>query len=119
MASVADRPIDTAIAPGPRLRGQIDRSVTRALFDHRYKKRLLMDPTIAVADSGCPPHQFKTLGSIRALDLDDFARQVYSLFWRAEHAPQLTTMLTSLPGTTITLRTVPEPMCCLTRGSSS
>ena len=84
IAFFADQAIDTAIAPEPSLRRQIDRSVTRALFDRDYEQRLLTDPTIALEDSGCPPQQFKSLRSIHAIDLDDFARQAYALFWQME-----------------------------------
>lgn len=75
-----DRPIhgDTVV------RRQIDRSVSRALFDRDFAERLLTDPTIALEERGCPPQQFKTLRSIHARDLVDFARQAHALFWRVE-----------------------------------
>jgi hypothetical protein len=66
------------------LRRHIDLSVSRALVDGDYARRLLTDPTVAVEDCGCPPQQFKTLRSIRATDLVDFAQQAQALFWRLE-----------------------------------
>jgi hypothetical protein len=66
------------------LRRQIDRSVSRALVDGDFARRLLTDPTIVLERSGCSPQQFKSLRSIRATDLIDFARQAHALFWRVE-----------------------------------
>jgi hypothetical protein len=66
------------------LRRQIDRSVSRALIDSDYARRLLTDPTIALEQSGCPPQQFKTLRGIHAIDLVDFAQQAHALFWRVQ-----------------------------------
>ncbi len=68
-------------SPAIELQKKIDRSVSRALFDHDYAAQLLTDPTIALADSGCPPQQYRRLHSIHAVDVLDFARQVYALFW--------------------------------------
>jgi hypothetical protein len=84
VAFLADQAIDTATVHAPGLRRQIDRSVMRALFDRDYEQRLLRDPTIAVEDRGCPPQEFKALCTIRALNVDDFARQAYALFWPME-----------------------------------
>lgn len=64
------------------LRKQIDRSVSRALVDRDYAKLLLDDPAVALEDRGCPPAQYRSLRSIRATDLVDFARQAQALFWR-------------------------------------
>ena len=61
------------------VRRQIDRSVSRALCDREYEARLLTDPTIALEETGCPPQQFKTLRSIHAIDVVDFARQAHAL----------------------------------------
>jgi hypothetical protein len=66
------------------LRRQIDRSLSRALFDEEYAQRLLTDPTIALEASGCPLPQRKSLSNIHALDVVDFARQAHALFWRTE-----------------------------------
>lgn len=66
------------------LRRQIDRSVGRALVDREYAQLLLTDPTVALDEQGCPPQQYKTLRSIRATDLVDFARQAQALFWIVE-----------------------------------
>jgi hypothetical protein len=83
-AFLTDRNSALSIAPAPNLRRQIDKSVTRALFDPCYAQRLLTDPSIALEETGCPPQQFVTLRSIRAVDVVDFARQAHALFWRAE-----------------------------------
>src|SRR5579864_4073390 len=66
------------------LRRQIDRSVSRALCDRDFAERLLSDPTIALQDNGCPPQQYKSLRSIQAIDVVDFARQAHALFWSVE-----------------------------------
>jgi hypothetical protein len=66
------------------LRRQIDRSVSRALFDDDYAHRLLSDPTIALEESGCPLPLRKSLSNIHAIDVVDFARQARALFWRTE-----------------------------------
>lgn len=71
------------------LRRQIDRSVSRALVDRDYAKLLLGDPTVALEDHGCPPQQYRSLRSIRATDLVDFARQAQALFWRVGPATVL------------------------------
>jgi hypothetical protein len=70
-----------------QLRKQIDRSVARALFDHDYASLLLSDPTVALEDQGCPPQQFKSLRSIRAIDVADFAKQAQAMFWLAQPTP--------------------------------
>jgi len=72
------------ISTDKQLQRQIDRSVSRALVDGDYARRLLTDPTIVLEQSGCPPQQFKTLRGIKAIDVDDFARQAHALFWRVE-----------------------------------
>jgi hypothetical protein len=74
------RPIATEL----HVRRRIDRSMSRALVDTDYACRLLTDPTIALGQSGCSPQQFKSLRSIHARDLDDFARQAHALFWKVE-----------------------------------
>lgn len=75
--------IDSIAAISERdLRKQIDLSVSRALVDRDYAKLLLDDPTVALEEHGCPPQQYRSLRSIRATDLVDFARQAQSLFWR-------------------------------------
>jgi len=77
------------------LRRRIDLSVSRALVDVDYARRLLTDPTVAIEDFGCPPQQFKSLRSIHATDLVDFARQAHALFWRVE--PQAAYLEDQLP----------------------
>jgi hypothetical protein len=69
------------------LRRQIDRSVSRALVDGDYARLLLTDPSVALEDHGCAPQQYRSLRSIRANDLVDFARQVQALFWIVEPKP--------------------------------
>jgi hypothetical protein len=61
------------------LRGQIDRSLSRALFDAEFAQQLLSDPGRAV--HGCTPRQHRQLRKIRAHDLVDFAQQAQALFW--------------------------------------
>jgi hypothetical protein len=68
------------------LRRQIDRSVSRALVDGQYARILLADPTVVLEDHGCPPQQYRTLRSIRASSLIEFARQAHELFWAAAPA---------------------------------
>jgi hypothetical protein len=63
------------------LRRQIDRSVSRALADNEFAGRLLINPALALEERGCAPHQLKSLLSIRATTLTDFARQAQALFW--------------------------------------
>src|ERR687885_620672 len=70
------------------LRRQIDRSVSRALVDDEYARLLLTDPTVALEDHGCAPQQYRSLRSIQATNLVDFARQARALFWIVEpHHP--------------------------------
>jgi hypothetical protein len=66
------------------LRRQIDRSVSRALVDGEYARLLLTDPTVVLEDRGCPPQQYKSLRSITASNLVDFAQQAQALFWAVE-----------------------------------
>ena len=69
------------------LRRQIDRSVSRALVDDDYARLLLSDPTVVLEDRGCPPQQYKSLRTIRASTLLDFARQAQCLFWSVDAGP--------------------------------
>jgi hypothetical protein len=71
------------------LRRQIDRSVSRALVDGEFARVLLTDPTVALEDSGCAPQQYRSLRSICATDLVDFARQAQALFWIVEPHPSV------------------------------
>jgi len=77
------------------VRRQIDRSVSRALVDGDFARLLLTDPTVALEDRGCAPHQFKSLRGIRANDVVDFARQAQALFWTGE--PQSSGLEDQLP----------------------
>jgi len=69
------------------LRRQIDLSVSRALVDGDYARLLLTDPSVAIEDLGCTLQQRKSLRSIRAANLHDFARQAQDLFWANDRAP--------------------------------
>jgi len=84
MPLLSDRPPVPSLAADRDIRRQIDRSVSRALVDDEYARRLLSDPTVALEDHGCPPQHFKSLRSIHAKDLLDFARQAQALFWTGE-----------------------------------
>ena len=84
---LTDRPTCPALIGERDLRRQIDRSVSRALVDSQYASLLLTDPTVALEDHGCAPQQYKSLRSIRAMDLIDFARQAQALFWIVESQP--------------------------------
>jgi hypothetical protein len=81
MTLLAERADSPSVIGEKALRRQIDRSVTRALVDPQYAALLLTDPTVALEDHGCSPQQYKSLRSIQATDLIDFARQARSLFW--------------------------------------
>jgi hypothetical protein len=65
------------------LRRQIDRSLSRALADTDFARQLLTNPALAIEEHGCTPQQLKSLLSIRATTLVDFARQAQALFWAA------------------------------------
>lgn len=84
---LAERAVSFSVVSEKELRRQIDRSVSRALVDREYARRLLADPTVALETHGCAPQQFKSLRTIRANDLVDFARQARSLFWIVEPTP--------------------------------
>jgi hypothetical protein len=84
MTMLVELPVSVSVMGEKDLRQQIDRSVSRALVDRDFASQLLTDPTVALQDRGCAPQQFKSLRSIRATDLVDFARQVQSLFWIVE-----------------------------------
>ena len=80
-------PASIAVISEKELRRQIDRSVCRALTDGEYRRLLLSDPTVVLEDRGCAPQQYKSLRTINATSLLDFARQAQSLFWAIEPAP--------------------------------
>jgi len=63
------------------LRQQIDRTLSRAMFDSDFANMLLADPAIVLGDNGCTPQQQRDLLNIRASSLLDFARQAQALFW--------------------------------------
>jgi hypothetical protein len=63
------------------LRKQIDRSLSRALFDNEFATTLLADPTVVLDDHGCTPQQRRDLRTIRATSLLDFAKQARTRFW--------------------------------------
>jgi hypothetical protein len=73
---------DTACLLGERdLRRQIDRSISRALVDGEYARRLLDDPTVVLDERDCRPQLYLSLLSIQAGTVIDFARQAQALFW--------------------------------------
>src|SRR5712692_11458998 len=78
---LAQAPADIAMSSEKNLRRQIDRAVSRAMFDGEYASLLLGDPTVALEDHGCPPQQYLSLRGIQAKDLVDFAHQARALFW--------------------------------------
>jgi hypothetical protein len=84
---IAERPSSAAVIGEKDLRRQIDRSVSRALVDDEFARLLLTDPTVALEDRGCAPQQYRSLRSIRATDLVDFARQAQARFWIVEPHP--------------------------------
>src|SRR5262249_10763033 len=90
MTMIDQRTINLSVSSERDLRRQIDRSVSRALVDGDYARLLLMDPTVALEDRGCSPQQFKSLRTIRANNLLDFARQAQALFWIVESNPLVT-----------------------------
>jgi hypothetical protein len=78
---LAQAPAPVSLISEKDLRHQIDRAVSRALFDGEYASVLLADPTVALEDHGCPPQQYLSLRGIQARDLVDFAYQARELFW--------------------------------------
>jgi hypothetical protein len=78
------RPVSISVIGEKDLRRQIDRSVSRALVDGDYARVLLTNPTVVLEERGCPPQQYKSLRSIHASSLLDFARQAQALFWAVE-----------------------------------
>jgi hypothetical protein len=66
------------------LRRQIDRFISRALVDDDLARLLLDDPTVVLEDRGCPPQQYRSLRTIKATNLLDFARQAELLFWSVD-----------------------------------
>src|SRR6266536_3790601 len=78
---LAQAPAAVSLISEKDLRRQIDRAVSRALFDRDYASELLANPTIALEDNGCPPQQYLSLRGIEASDLVDFAHQARARFW--------------------------------------
>jgi hypothetical protein len=72
----------TAPVIGEReLRRQIDKCISRALFDSAYASQLLADPTTILEEHDCPAQEYLSLRSINASSLVEFARQARELFW--------------------------------------
>ena len=69
------------------LRRQINKSVSRALTDGDYLRLLLADPTVVLEDRGCPLPQYRSLQTIKASSLLDFAHQARGLFWAVDATP--------------------------------
>ena len=84
----AQAPAAVSLLSEKDLRRQIDRAVSRALFDRDYASVLLADPTVALEDHGCPPQQYLSLRAIHACDVVDFAHQARARFWIEPVAPQ-------------------------------
>jgi hypothetical protein len=82
------RPISVSALGEKDLRRQIDRSVSRALVDGEFARVLLTDPTVVLEDRGCTLQQHKSLRSIDASNLLDFAQQAQALFWAVEPSLQ-------------------------------
>ena len=78
---LAQGPAAVSMLSEKDLRRQIDRAVSRALFDRDYASLLLADPTVALEDHGCPPQQYLSLRGIQARDVNDFAHQARARFW--------------------------------------
>jgi hypothetical protein len=85
---LADERVLPTLLTEQDLRRQIDRSVSRALADDDFARRLLLNPALALEDRGCAPQQLRSLLTIRAATLTDFARQAQALFWAAEPHPE-------------------------------
>jgi hypothetical protein len=81
------KPATLAQISEKELRRQIDRSVSRALVDDEFARLLLADPTIVLDDRGCPPQQYRSLQTIKARTLLEFARQAQRLFWAVDGLP--------------------------------
>jgi hypothetical protein len=78
---LAQAPAPVFLLSEKDLRRQIDRAVSRALFDREYASVLLADPTVALEDHGCPPQQYLSLRGIEARDLVEFAHEARARFW--------------------------------------
>jgi hypothetical protein len=89
---------DTACLLGERdLRRQIDRSVSRALVDGEYARRLLDDPTVVLDGQDCRPQLYLSLLSIQAGTLVEFAGQAQALFWAIQHHDDFVVEQEALP----------------------
>jgi hypothetical protein len=69
------------VADEAALRRRISREVWRALADPEYARALLADPARILDDSGWTLRQQHDLASIRASNVQEFARQAELLFW--------------------------------------
>src|SRR5437016_4933787 len=88
---LAQAPAPVSMITEKDLRRQIDRALSRALFDREYATVLLADPTVALEDHGCPPQQYLSLRGIQARDLVEFAHEARARFW-IEPAPRQLTL---------------------------
>jgi len=89
---LAQAPAAVSLISEKDLRRQIDRAVSRAMFDGEFASVLLADPTVALEDHGCPPQQYLSLRGIEARDLVEFAHEARARFWiePATRQPHLT-----------------------------
>jgi hypothetical protein len=70
---------------------QIDRSICKALTDGEFARQMFSNPTVVLEDVGCTLSQYRSLRSVRATTVNDFARQVHHIFWPIETMPSLLT----------------------------
>jgi hypothetical protein len=90
---MAIRMIDTQSRPTlsqvseKELRRQINKSVSRALVDGDYLRLLLADPTLVLEERGCALPLYRSLQTIKASSLLDFAHQARRLFWAVDATP--------------------------------
>lgn len=64
-----------------QIRRQIDRVIGRALVDHSFASRLLLEPVLALEADRREQEQFTAIRHIRAKDLGDLAHQFFDQFW--------------------------------------
>jgi hypothetical protein len=63
------------------LRRRLSREVWRALAEPAFAAALLSDPSRILGNAGWTLQQQRSLASIRAATVEDFARQAELLFW--------------------------------------
>jgi hypothetical protein len=68
---------------------QIDRSIGRALTDDEFARQMFSNPIMVLDNVGCTLSQYRSLRSIRATTVPDFARQVHQIFWPIQPVPSV------------------------------